>query len=99
MDANSEVCANAKIFLSLSIIVESMETTPINQLTVHQLLSAYPMAVRVFIRYCPECIGCAFERFCTMQDVALHYNLPLSELAYAIETALIQQKKGETYET
>lgn len=92
-DANRQVCANAKIFLSLSIIVESMETTPINQLTVHQLLSAYPVAVKVFIRYSPECIGCAFERFCTLQDVARHYNLSLTELTGAIEATIKPRNK------
>lgn len=84
----SELCANAKFFLSISIIVESMEMTPINQLTVHQLLSAYPPVVKVFIRYSPACIGCAFERFCTLEDVARHYNLPLAELTGAIEESI-----------
>ncbi|MGD2026312.1 MAG: hypothetical protein PVI99_00730 [Anaerolineales bacterium] len=65
-----------------------MERTPLNQLTVHQLLRAYPTAIRVIIRHSPECIGCAFERFCTLKDVARHYKLPLAELTGAIEEAI-----------
>jgi len=70
-----------------------METHSINKLTVHQVLSNYPESIKVFIRYSPECIGCAFERFCTINDVSNVYDLPSPEWENAISKAIKQTEK------
>ncbi|MEJ2485657.1 MAG: hypothetical protein P8Y72_04135 [Anaerolineales bacterium] len=70
-----------------------METHLINKLTVHQMLNRYPESIKIFIRYSPECIGCAFERFCTMEDVTKAYDLPPTEWGDAISEVINQTNK------
>jgi hybrid cluster-associated redox disulfide protein len=54
-------------------------------MTVQELLQRYPAAVKAFIQYNTQCIGCAFERFCTLEDVARQYHIPLPELQLTID--------------
>jgi hypothetical protein len=60
--------------------------------TVQNLLQQHPAAIKVFIHYNTQCIGCAFERFCTLEDVAHHYHIPLLELQQSIDQ-LIQNSE------
>jgi len=70
-----------------------METHSIKKLTVRQVLSRYPESIKVFIRYSPECIGCAFEGFCTIEEVSRVYYLPSPEWENAISKAINQTEK------
>lgn len=73
-----------------------METDQITQLTVHQLLDKYPSVIKVFISFAPVCIGCSVERFCTLEDVTQHYDIPLQEWTHAIEEAIssVEKRRG-----
>jgi hybrid cluster-associated redox disulfide protein len=56
-------------------------------LSVYELLQAYPVCIKVLIWYHTHCVGCVLDSFCTLQDVAQHYQLPLEELLAALREA------------
>ena len=58
--------------------------------SIRSLLRAYPSAMEVFIHYETRCIGCAFERFCNLNDVARHYQINHEELLAAIQMVIQQ---------
>ncbi len=75
-----------------------MESNAINKMTVDQVLKSYPESVKVFIQHFPVCIGCAFDRFCSMEDVAKEYGIPLIEFINLIEVVINRPKKGSDHE-
>jgi hybrid cluster-associated redox disulfide protein len=50
------------------------------QSSIQEILREYPEAIQVFIQLKTQCVGCAFERFCTLEDVAKHYELDIEIL-------------------
>ncbi len=54
-------------------------------LTVEEILQKWPHAYSVFMRNKTKCVGCFLQRFCTLKDVAEHYQIPLEKLIDEIE--------------
>lgn len=48
--------------------------------SVREIFNQYPEAVLLFIRLKTQCIGCAFDRFCTLEDISQHYNIQIDDL-------------------
>jgi len=63
--------------------------------TVEQVLESYPQAAAVFLHLKADCVGCRLERFCTLEEVALDYNLVLDNFLADLEEAVsvIRPKK------
>ena len=55
---------------------------------VSKTLRDYPQTARVFVELRTGCVGCIAARFCSLQDVALTYNLDLEELLSELQTAI-----------
>jgi len=64
-----------------------METKPIlqPQMTVEDVLQKWPGMYSVFMKKGMKCIGCFLQRFCTLQDVAETYRIPLQQLIGEME--------------
>lgn len=48
--------------------------------TVDSIFKALPDANRVFMKYQANCIGCYLARFCTLEEVAVVYEIDLQSL-------------------
>lgn len=57
-------------------------------LTIKELLDTKPHAARVILDYKLGCIGCVFQKFCTLQEVSSIYSIDLKSLLKAIEDQL-----------
>jgi len=64
-----------------------METIPIlqPQMTVEDVLQNWPGTYTVFMAMKTKCIGCFLQKFCTLQDVAETYQIPLHKLSGELE--------------
>jgi hypothetical protein len=64
---------------------------PIIQLhqTVQDVLNDWPEARKAFRALKTQCIGCYLARFCTLQDVANTYEIPVETLVAEIEKAVL----------
>jgi hybrid cluster-associated redox disulfide protein len=49
------------------------------RLTVSELLADHPRALSIFLQMRTVCVGCHLARFCTLEDVARTYEMPLHE--------------------
>lgn len=49
-------------------------------LTVVQVLEAYPQAAHVFVSLNTDCVGCYLMSFCTLREVADQYQLGLESI-------------------
>ena len=58
-----------------------MDVQKILQSSVREILQKYSEVIPVFIQLETQCIGCAFDRFCTLEDVANYYNIQMNDLA------------------
>jgi hybrid cluster-associated redox disulfide protein len=64
--------------------------------TVDQLLRAYPQTITVFLTSKMDCVGCHLERFCSLEEIATAYKIPLGILLEKIHTSIhISAKEGE----
>jgi len=54
-------------------------------MTVDQVLKEYPNAATTFVALRTSCVGCHLARFCTLEDVAKVYEVPLQELISKLE--------------
>jgi hybrid cluster-associated redox disulfide protein len=63
-------------------MVGQMDATniPQSQMTVEKLLADFPQTAGAFIALRTSCVGCHLARFCTLEDVARVYELPLHDL-------------------
>jgi hybrid cluster-associated redox disulfide protein len=50
------------------------------QMTVDQVLQAWPQAFSVFMKHKTKCPGCFMQRFCTLKEVADTYQLSVERL-------------------
>lgn len=48
--------------------------------TAKQVMQTYPRTMSVFLALKTDCVGCYLERFCTLDEVAISYKLPLEDL-------------------
>lgn len=51
-----------------------------SQMTVAEAFASFQGAANVFLVLRTDCVGCYLERFCTLEDVAREYKLPLQNL-------------------
>jgi hybrid cluster-associated redox disulfide protein len=57
-------------------------------MTIQELFDQFPLAVPVFFRYRMDCVGCWLQRFCTLNDAAVSYAIPLKDLLDEIQQAV-----------
>jgi hybrid cluster-associated redox disulfide protein len=57
-----------------------MDNQLIQGLTIREILKRHPETISVFIQLKTQCAGCAFERFCTLEDLARHYGIPYTKV-------------------
>jgi len=69
-----------------------MVAEKISQRSIRDILVEYPEVVAVFIQMKTQCIGCAFERFCTLEDVSKHYEIQINELLENLSRTITQNK-------
>jgi hybrid cluster-associated redox disulfide protein len=50
------------------------------QMTVDQVLQAWPQAFSVFMKHKTKCPGCFMQQFCTLKEVADTYQLSVERL-------------------
>jgi hypothetical protein len=55
------------------------------QITVDEVLSKWPNSHPAFTKFKTKCIGCLLQKFCTLRDVALTYQIPFEELIGELE--------------
>lgn len=55
--------------------------------TVNELLAAHPQAA-IFLALRTSCVGCYLARFCTLEDVAREYKLPVRDLLNKVEASI-----------
>ena len=67
--------------------VEHMDARNILQpdMTVEDVLKAWPSAYTVFLNGKAECIGCFLQKFCTLQELAIAYEIPLESFMTELE--------------
>lgn len=58
------------------------------QLSVEDILKKWPAAYTVFNNRSTACVGCMLQRFCTLQDVAETYSIPLQDLRMDLENSI-----------
>jgi hybrid cluster-associated redox disulfide protein len=56
------------------------------RLTVDEVLSVHPRTVSAFLALKTNCVGCHLSRFCTLEDVAKVYELPLDDMLSRLHT-------------
>jgi hybrid cluster-associated redox disulfide protein len=61
-------------------MVGQMDVRNDSQITVEQAFASFPGAASVFLASRTGCVGCPLARFCTLEDVARVYELPLQDL-------------------
>lgn len=52
--------------------------------TVAQVIKAYPQSVSVFLELKTNCVGCHLNKFCTLNEVAAAYKLPIERLLHQL---------------
>ena len=58
------------------------------QLSVEEILKKWPAAYMVFNNHNTACVGCMLQRFCTLQEVAETYSIPLQDLRMDLENSI-----------
>ena len=52
---------------------------------VDEVLRQVPQASHQFVALHTDCVGCHLARFCTLEDVSVHYHLDLQALVAALQ--------------
>ena len=52
----------------------------LSEMTIEEILARWPETAVVFHDYTMACIGCAVAPFCTVEDAAADYDVPVSTL-------------------
>lgn len=68
---------------------------PESQMTVEEVLGRYPEAWVIFTGSNMHCLGCFMQRFCTLQEVAEAYQLPLQKLLDDLEEPSNSNNKNQ----
>lgn len=69
-------------------MVGQMDARNEAQMTVEKALARFPGAAGVFLAFRTSCVGCPLARFCTLEDVARVYELPLRDLLGKLRESL-----------
>jgi len=79
------------------VLLSSMDTNDVfqPQMTVEDVLRKWPETWTVFMSKKTDCVGCFMQRFCTIQDVAETYQIPLEVLTGELESCVIQFKNTQ----
>jgi hypothetical protein len=56
-----------------------------SEMTVEDVLKAWPSAYSVFMNGKAECIGCFLQKFCTLQEVADAYQVSLRDFTEELD--------------
>ena len=73
-----------------------MDTQVIHaQLTVEVILQKWPHTFRFFLERHTKCPGCFMQRFCTLQDVADTYSIPVDELPTDLENRVQNNNQNQ----
>jgi hypothetical protein len=54
---------------------------------VQVILARWPWTAQALVDLRTACVGCQMARFCTLDDVALHYRLDKEQLLQALQQA------------
>jgi hybrid cluster-associated redox disulfide protein len=65
------------------------------QLSVAELLTAYPQVIPVFLHRQMACVGCAMSTFDDLDEAARNYDIPGDQLLEEIRQAVYKQPPGE----
>ena len=77
-------------------IFGAMDTQIIHaELTVEHVLQKWPHTFRFFLERHTKCPGCFLQRFCTLQDVAETYSIPVSELTNDLESCVNEKNQDQ----
>jgi hypothetical protein len=57
-----------------------------SEMTVEDVLKAWPSAYSVFMNGKAECIGCFLQKFCTLREVADAYQVSLRDFTEELDT-------------
>jgi hybrid cluster-associated redox disulfide protein len=66
----------------------SMDASITAKSTVNELLAAHPQAAAIFLALRTSCVGCYLARFCTLEDVARDYKLPVPDLLNKLQASI-----------
>lgn len=69
-------------------MVGHMDPCDSSKMTVEQAFASFPGAAGVFLASRTGCVGCFLARFCTLEDVARVYELPLQDLLEKLRETL-----------
>lgn len=58
------------------------------QTTVADLLEASPFLASLLLQLRVDCLGCSMNKFCTLEELCLHYDLDLKSLLGRLEIRL-----------
>ncbi|MBS4062576.1 MAG: disulfide oxidoreductase [Bacteroidetes bacterium] len=65
-----------------------METSFNGQWTAAEVLAAFPQSAAAFMALKTDCVGCHLDRFCTLEEVAAAYEIPLEQLLSRLHEAI-----------
>lgn len=64
--------------------------------TADQVMKTYPETISVFLALKMDCVGCALERFCSLDEVAASYKLSTEFLLAQLSDAIqLSPERGE----
>jgi hybrid cluster-associated redox disulfide protein len=83
--------------LQSGVSLSSMNTDDTFQahMTVEAVLQKWPETWAVFKAQRTDCIGCFMQRFCTLQEVAETYQLPLESLLNELRKCISASKLSQ----
>ena len=65
-----------------------MENPIHRKLTVKQVVENHAQTIPVFIELKTLCVGCHMEKFCTLEDVAVAYEMPFDFLLEKLRASI-----------
>ena len=75
-----------------------MDDISVESLTIREILQQHPDTISVFIQFNTQCVGCFFERFCTLADVSRHYSISSEHLTQSIQQVICNEGREEKKE-
>jgi hybrid cluster-associated redox disulfide protein len=54
---------------------------------VEDVLRQMPQSSHVLVAFHTDCVGCHLARFCTLEEVSLHYHLDMQALIAALQAS------------
>ncbi len=63
--------------------------------TVDEVLALWPQTVSVFRHYAEACVGCSLAPFCTVEEAAAEYNIPVEKFVHELQSVVIESENVE----